>query len=372
MTRRPDRRLGFTMVELLVALTLLSAIGALLLQLVRGSFVLYRDGDRRGDLYSTAIPLLEMLEDDLRSVDPGPDGRLLVLPDAFGVAGEGIFIRLVRSMPGGEQQHGVLRRAGTTVGAGGSYSGRDPGLEERVQIAPPSGLIEVAYALVQEPSDPVGVLTLYRGERAPAHGPGSFFGSQGGDDGWVRKNLQPVATGILGLWLLCQGQETEDWQEEIVIEGSGGQGDSLMTWDSTRGILSSDKFPLALGGASLADSRDDVYPRALRIVLHVARGQRPEAMLRRVVRADRKIIEVNSTEQFPSEDRVIDRYVKVGSEWMLVGNHDKGEAVVQRRCRQSGSSKTVHRIGDPVFVGRVFRKTLSLPAARSWWSGEDR
>ena len=166
--------------------------------------------------------------------------------------------------------------------------------------------------------------------------------------------------------------DVEDGEEEIVIEGSGGQGDSLMTWDSTRGLLSSDKFPLALGGASLADSRDDVYPRALRIVLHVARGQRPEAMLRRVVRADRKIIEVNSTEQFPSEDRVIDRYVKVGSEWMLVGNHDKGEAVVQRRCRQSGSSKTVHRIGDPVFVGRVFRKTLSLPAARSWWSGEDR
>ena len=64
MTRRLDRRLGFTMVELLVALTLLSAIGALLLQLVRGSFVLYRDGDRRGDLYSTAIPVLEMLEDD--------------------------------------------------------------------------------------------------------------------------------------------------------------------------------------------------------------------------------------------------------------------------------------------------------------------
>ncbi|NRA97195.1 MAG: type II secretion system protein [Planctomycetes bacterium] len=372
MTRRLDRRLGFTMVELLVALTLLSAIGALLLQLVRGSFMLYRDGDQRGDLYSTAIPVLEMLEDDLRAVDPGPDGRLLVLPSVFGNAGEGIFIRLVRSMPGGEQQHGVLRRAGTSVGAGGTYSGRDPGLEERSQIAPPSGLIEVAYALVQEPEDPVGVLTLYRGERAPAHGSGSFFASPGSDEGWVRKNLQPVATGILGLWLLCQGQETEDWQEEIVLEGAGGQGASLMTWDSTRGMLSSEKFPLARGGASLADPRDDVYPRALRIVLHVARGQRPEATLRRVLRADRKTIDVNTTEQFPGEENVVDRYVKVGSEWMLVGQHQNGEAVVERRCRRSGSRKTVHRIGEPVFVGRVFRKTLALPAARSWWSGEDR
>lgn len=368
-------RHGFTMVELLVALTLLSAIGALLLQLVRGSFSLYRDGDQRGDLYSTAIPVLELLEDDLRSIDPGPDGRLLLLPEAFGSAGEGLLIRLVRSMPGGEQQHGVLRRAGTTAGASGSYMGTDPGLSERKELAPPSGLIEVAYALVQEPKDPVGVLTLYRGERAPAHGPGSFFGvdgEDGWDDGWVRKNLQPVATGILGLWILCQGQESDGWAEQIVLEGTGGDGDALMTWDSTRGILSSDKFPLARGNSSLADSRDDVYPRALRIVLHVARGQRPEATLRRVLRADRKSIEVNTTEQFPVVDGEVDAYVKVGREWMLVLGHDKGEATVQRRRRKSGSRTAVHGIGDPVFVGRVFRKTLALPAARSFWSGEDR
>ena len=374
MTARRCRSQGFTMVELLISLTILSAIGALLLQLVRGSFELYRDGDQRGDLYSTALPIMELLEDDLRAVDPGPDGRLLVLPDTFGGSGEGLFIRLVRSMPGGEQRHGVLRRAGTTSGASGAYSGSDPGIKERNQLAPPSGLMEVAYALVQEERDPLGVLTLYRGERAPAHGPGSFFAvgsAEGLDDGWVRQNLRPVATGILGMWLLCQGQDAEEWAEDVVINGGGGDGDASMTWDSTRGILSGDRFGLAVGPSSLADARDDVYPRRFRLVLHVARAGRPEATVRRVVRGEHNALEVNTTEQFPS-DQAEDRCIKVGNEWMYVNTSATGRATVRRRIRRSGSRDAAHRVGTPVFVGRVFRKTLALPAARSWWSTEER
>lgn len=368
-TPRPSKlRAGFTMVELLVTLAILSALGGLLLQLVRGSFQLYRDGDQRADLYATATPVLEMVEDDLRAVDPGPDGRLLLLPNAFGTNGEGFLLRLVRSMPGGEQQHRVLRRAGTTPGASGSYSGDDPG-PSRKEIAPPSGLLEVAYALVHEQGDPPGVLTLYRGERAPAHGPGSFFAAGGDamDESWVRQNLRPVATGILGFWILCQSQATEDWAEEIVLEGKGRGTDSMMTWDSTRGLLDRDAFSLALGPGSVADPRDDIYPRAVRLVLHVARGGRPDATVRRTMREDHNAVEVNTTEGFPVGDSD-DKFIKIGGEWMFVTEHDSGRARVQRRRRGSGSRTAIHRAGDDVWVGRTFRKTLALPAARSWWS----
>ena len=364
---------GFTMVELLVTLAILTSIGGLLLQLVRGSFTLYRDGDQRGDLYATATPVLEMVEEDLRAVDPGPDGRLLLLPDAFGKSGSGFLLRLVRSMPGGEQQHRVLRRAGTAPGASGSYNGEDPGLKSRREIAPPSGLLEVAYALIHEQDDPPSLFTLFRGERAPAHGPGSFFGADGDamDEGWVRANLRPVATGILGFWILCQSQKTEDWAEEIVIDGRGGDADGLMTWDSTRGLLSSDQFALARGRRSVADPRDDIYPRAVRLVLHVARGGRSDATLRRVVREDHNRIEVNTTDNFP-KPHTEDRFIKIGVEWMNVTEHESGEARVQRRRRRSGTRTGIHRAGEPVWVGRAFRKTLTLPAARSWWSTEDR
>ena len=147
-------RRGFTLVELLVAIALLATLGTFLVQLVRGCFRMYSEGDRRGDLYHTALHVLEMLEDDLLAIHPGPEGRLLLQTDAFEGrrgAGDGFFLRLVRTAPGGEQAHPHLRHAGTAPGAKESWDGGAPPIEDRATLAPPTGLVEVVYALVQEP-----------------------------------------------------------------------------------------------------------------------------------------------------------------------------------------------------------------------------
>jgi len=372
---RGTRTGGFTILELLAAMALLSALGALLLQLIRGSFDLYQQGDRRGDLYANAIPVFELLEKDLRTVDSGPDGRFLLVADALGGgkgSGDGFLLRMVRTVPGGEQKHFVLRKAGTTPGAESPFTGEDPGLGQRKEIVPPSGLIEVMWALVQDPRDPVGVLTLFRGTRAPVLGAGSYFANEAPDAAWVRANLRPVATGILGLWFLCETQETEDWGEDDVIDGKGDGHLSSLEWDSTRGILSKSRFPLARGASSLLDSRDDVYPRRVRIVLHVARGARPDARLRRMLLPDVQVVELDSTQNFPVDVDERDRYVKIGGEWVLVVDHDGSSARVRRRRRKTGGIKSNHHVGDPVFVGRVFRKTILMPAWRSHWTEEER
>ncbi|MAG57294.1 MAG: hypothetical protein CMJ83_13455 [Planctomycetes bacterium] len=365
---------GFTLIELIAAMALLSALGALLMKLVAGSFDLYEQGDARGDLYATAVPVIEMLEDDLLAVDSGPDGRLLLVTDAFGGSkgrGDGFFLRLIRTMPGGEQQHGVLRKAGSSASPEGVYAGEDPGPADRKTIAPPSGLMEVCWALVQDPRDPAGVLSLYRGTRAPVFAGGSFFADGVTEDvAWVRKSLKPMATGILGLWMMCESQQTEDWGELDILEGRRDGSGATLEWDSTRGLLDKDRFPLSVGPGSVADSRDDVYPRRVRIVIHVARGARPDAKLRRNVLADNTRMSVNSTAGFSALDEPA--YIKVGDEWMKVLDYDGSEITIGRRRRGTDAVKAPHRVGDGVYIGRVFKKTLRLPAWRSYWREEER
>ncbi|HMS16623.1 MAG TPA: type II secretion system protein, partial [Planctomycetota bacterium] len=222
--RRSRNAGGFTLIELMAAMALLSAMGALLVQLVRSSFDMYQEGDLRGDLYANAMPIMEMIEDDLSAVHGGAAGRLLLRTDLFtGRRGHGFLLRLVRTIPGGEQNHPVLRRAGGVPSAEGVYLGSDPGAAERKAIAPPSGLMEVAYALIQEETDPEGLFALYRGERAPVHAPQGFFDAElegSWDEERVRRELKPVAADILGLWVMCLPQGALDWSESEALESA--------------------------------------------------------------------------------------------------------------------------------------------------------
>lgn len=360
---------GFTVIELLVSMALLTGLGALLLQLVRGSFDLYEKGDQRGELYATAVPVLQLLEDDLTAIHGGPEGRLLLIAQTGPGGSEGLLLRLLRTAPGGERHHPVLRPAGTRPDANASYTGSDPGPKDRGQLAPPSGLVEVAYALLQEERDPQGVLTLYRGTRAPALEGDTFFKEDvdGLDTAWVRKNLAPVSTGILGLWILCEAQSTEDWGEEDVMEGKGASHLAFRNWDSTRGMLDREQFPLAVGPASRDDPRDDVFPRRVRVIMQVARGLKPEAVLRRSLIPESQALDLNTTKLFPPTDDG-NLYAKVGGEFMRIERHEGSSAVVTRHRRGTSSKATVHRAGTQVFLGRTFRKTLRIPASRSYWT----
>ena len=68
-TSRPQAG-GFTILELLIAMALLSALGVFLVSLVKNSFDMYTEGDRRADLYQTGIHVLSQLEDDLKASRP--------------------------------------------------------------------------------------------------------------------------------------------------------------------------------------------------------------------------------------------------------------------------------------------------------------
>ena len=177
-----------------------------------------------------------------------------------------------------------------------------------------------------------------------------------------------MASDILGLWLLCFGQESEDWGEMEVLDGKGGDGLSSLVWDSTRGILPRGVFPLAVSPESALDPRDDIFPRRVRILLQVGRAGSPETRIRRSLSSGVEVIEVSSTEDLPPPDEP-DAFIKLGDEWLEITGMDGSAARVRRGRRHTGGAAGRYAPGTPVYAGALFRKTLALPAHRSYFGG---
>lgn len=362
---RPKSARGMTLIELLVSMTLLASLGALVVQLMRNSFELYAAGERRGEYAANAMTVMSRLDDDLRNVATTREGRfVLEKRGGTGVGQPALLLRMVRTAPQGEARHPSLRSSGSVAPSGGVYAGRDPGPQSRPSLAPASNLIEVCYALVQDPAMDDGVLTLYRGERAPVFTPGAtFFDPENSevDVEWVRTQLLPVAAGVLSMHLLCRGPLTDDWNEDAVIEGGTRAGAALGEWDSTRGILPAGSFPFALGEASVSETRDDIYPSHVRVVLTIGRPGRPDARLGRRLMAGTTDLTVDRAERLPrGADE--DRYVKIGHEWAEVTGNESWGAVVARARRRSTAAAS-YEAGTPVYTGKTFRRTTELPAS---------
>jgi hypothetical protein len=359
-----------TILELLLAMALLAALGGFIVQLLRNSFDLYHAGEKRGEYGVNAMVVLGLLEEDLANVAHGPDGRFLLerrrLADTSLNADP--FLRLVRTVPNGDLEHRFLRLAGTKTKPDGEWRGEEPLPESRETLKPASGLMEVCYALLQEPSDDPGVMTLYRGVHTPVLEPGGFFDA--GEDGdaafdaaWVRKFMVPVATGILALDVLCWGPETRDWARPA----RGRRPTSaLETWDSTRGIMES--FPLAVGPASAADTRDDLYPRRVRLVLTITRPGRPDARLARRLGPADGSLSVDATDRLPAE-RDADQDVNVAGEWLTIVKREFGTFQVARSPLQGKNAAITHDAGTPVYVGKTFEQTVNLPDPRPSYEG---
>jgi hypothetical protein len=362
-----------TLLELLIAMTLLASLGGFIVQLLRNSFDLYHAGEKRGEYGVNATVILSLLEEDLANVAHGPDGRFLLerrrLSDI--ALGATPFIRLVRTLPEGDAEHRFMRLAGTKTKPEGEWWGEEPAAESRETLRPASGLMEVCYALVQEGADDPGILTLYRGVHAPVLEPGGFFESSAEgettfDLAWVRKHLRPVATGIISLDVLCAGPETREWGRPSRDRRPTS---ALEVWDSTRGIL--EGFPLTVGPASATDTRDDLYPRRIRLVLTLTRPGRPDARLAKRLGPADETLAVDAPDRLPQEGDA-DQDLNVAGEWMTIVKRDFGSFRVARAPLKNQAAAITHDSGTPVYVGRKFEQTINLPDPRPHYEGVPR
>ncbi len=405
------RRSGITLIELMVAMSIFSVLGLFVFVLMRQSLGIYRSGRGGGELNDKMDQTLRLLEEDLRCTWIGdPDGggvtapfflshdrvSILVAPkgdDPGNVATKtyatgdprSFLLRFARTYPGSERESTVARFAGTRLGSEAYIDGVND-LEESGALSdpkkqsgqaapgllPPENLMEVAWYLDRGPSDAPHTYTLYRVFRSPIGGKGSLLQpdpSKVMTADWLEAHASPVVTGILYFGLVCWSQNTKEWREEDVLSGEGlGRKPndwSELWWDSTRGLY--EPFGLGVGGASLQDTEDDVYPKRLRLVVTFApEGAAAAAALVGDVGTRERSLRISDPELFVEFDAGRGpRHLRIEDEWMEVVAADGPDLQVRRGVR--GTHPARHVSGSAVLAGRSFRRDLIVPAGRSFF-----
>ncbi|MHC4597582.1 MAG: PulJ/GspJ family protein [Planctomycetota bacterium] len=381
MKPKAAERRAFTLVEILVSLSIFVVLGSMLVLALRTGVDTWRNTEDRRLLYEHAQLVLKQIEADLVNMAAprlGEEGNVQVRLLCDLDANRRYRIRFIRTLMG-DMTDPHLRYAGT--GSPEHFDGVLNGRDDRGKsLKPLSGLMEVAYVMDPDPASNI----LYRGVRSPVGGNGSLFRNENLDTrSKVLDRCTPVSDGVLYLGFHFWTQYTTTWKLEPISESLGTACGPERIWDSTRGILPHPKkrgmkgktnvFWLAVGPESADDPVDDVFPRQVQIHLCVAAGGgAPNAKLTTNLDRKDRVIQVDSAAGFPTEDDPdLSRYVRIGTEWIYFQSRTSHTFEARSQTRGArGTKATSHEEGDEVWGGRTFVLTLNIPAHQGYWSGE--
>lgn len=372
-----DPQAGFTILEIVVVMGLLASFVLMLVQLTGSGVEMFAKGQRGQHLADRAMLAARAVEAELgRMVGPAriayepqdPDARMFLGYENIGFARDGEEhdrVQVLRATVGlTEHEETELLKAPI----------RESILEEVGEIDP----IEFEKMLAAElastprfgrgdllmlpwPVDKAGVFfELRRGVFIHNRDEVSImeetdFGSESFPASVVPHVTEVVATGLLHIEFALWSPRSISWGQQ---PASGGP---EYVWDSARAgrlLDPENEFPrhevfgLDLGEYSLRDTRDDVFPRWIRVTLCVARNvhEPPEAFLLDALEADTKTLRLTSVDQLPKTSE--SRYLKIGSEWVkydsVRGNVLSG---IQRGRRNTLARP--HKAGSPVRAGRT-------------------
>ncbi|MGE0711108.1 MAG: type II secretion system protein J [Planctomycetota bacterium] len=400
---RPARARRFSLLEVLVAMSILVVLGTALMVILRGGLNTWRRSEARRESYDMAQSILLQLRDDFGSMlgpveSPLPglgetEARLLCVPEADGRT----TLFLVRSLKA-ENEHPITGHAGSVIGADAVIDQRDDLAEARAaRLRATGGAAEVAWVL-----GPDNV--LYRGVRTPIGPPLSLFAEGGyelapplpemptagaepqapspspspsAEPGVLRPALlRPFARNVIYFECLFRSQYTRTWstrypalREPRDKEVPG----PLDYWDSTRALVSFQgaddrEFHTFLGADSLTDPRDDIFPSAVQVtvVLEEANFAGSSTFLTAPVGAqDTEILVQDPNRIYERSPDGSPRlgYVRIGDEWIEF-DEVRGRAlhVTKRGARRTTPAD--HDLSDEVFAGQSFTVVLECPAWR--------
>ena len=294
---------GFTLVELLIAMSLFVVLSTALIALLTQAFTFLSTGNQGSEVSDKTTDFLRPFKTDLdnllveRSLDPGvPEIRLLsdyVELDADGNNSPDLWAQrlvFVRSTDS-EASDPIARLAGSKPGSKDYATGRnDRDAAEAGTMKAPGGAMEVMYMAVPVDEDDPGIMTLYRGIRMPPGGKGSLFDAKIGNLDDLKAVAEPLLTGVLYFGVTFWAPSTKRWDTDFGRPSSAGPS---LSWDSTRGALPMglrpNEFYYFNGKESLTDPRDDISPRMLRVTFVFERTGRDQEVARLVEGVDDQI-----------------------------------------------------------------------------------
>lgn len=405
-----SRSRRFTLIEVLVAMSILTMLGGALILILRGGLLTWRRSEAKRESFDQAQAVLLQLREDLSAVippydspirDAGNEVEARFLCDRQGNGLPRLF--LVRSIKA-ESEHPITGHAGSTIAADAVIDQRDDLAEAReARLRATGGAMEVAWVLGEG-----GV--LYRGVKTPIGAPHSLFDDTGAYEiapapgsnmptpgagtpppppkgrppasGSTRPALlRPYATNVIYLELRFWTQYTRTWGTAfppLRVAYEDEKPGPLLYWDSTRAIIAPTKKPSPKPAywerqfhtfrsrASRYDPRDDILPSMVRvtIVLGQAAAAKTSTYLTKTVDAKDKELRVQDPAVLDDQGGLL----YIDGEWIKY-DEVRGDKVIVadggRGARWTLPKK--HDGSKPVQVGQTFTAIFDIPAYREDW-----
>ncbi len=356
-----SKRSGFTLIELVLALGLLSLLAIALLQLVDTSLKIWNRTEAGRDLQEMGGTVLDLFAEDLYSIEGGTRGDFVGDWVRFDLDRDGVpgavwpRVRFVRQATAADLWR--LRPRDATGAVRGTV---DP-LER--------GLVEVCWAVLPasqaEPdARPLGM--LWRGQRLVSDVETvSFF-----DKGFFSAankpapgSLELVTGGVL--WF-------EPWfaaQTSIVHDGwtlGDKLSDCASSWDAFRKERPQLEVTyLNTPATGMPEASElPLLPRRVRVMVELERPSDLKLRTRLEHEIDHELtqFDVGDETRLPPSGRMI----LIDEEWMRVGATGRGSVTVQRA--QRGSRATPHDAGVLIHFGNPMSREIPVPVTREDWN----
>jgi hypothetical protein len=347
-----------TLIELLVAFTVLLMLVAALVSLTTRSLEVWTEGETRKDVYDRAQSVLDTLARDLRNVyveaEVYDNGQQLLPPPALGCdldRGRRPRLRFVRTgNPAAVQTGGG---GGAPAGGGGTT------------IIPPmhyGQFWEIAYVMHPDPERNElwrGVRRFTRSKTGTLLNPPDY---QNETDALFSQCFSLVETGVLYVGYRFWTQFTTTWDDSVRIQKLGptsrqASGPETL-WDSTR--MKDNKFFFYRKQFDI-NNPDFVFPEIVQVVAVIETSTPDQHGVKVSEGADEKstFLRLSTTRGLAEAPGM----VKIGTEWIEYGGKtDQDLTNLKRGAR--GTSPATHVAGTGVRFGETFTTEVRLPVFR--------
>ncbi len=393
---RQRQTAGFTLVELLIVMFLLTGFFFFLTQMLSTSLSIWQRGEERVALEERCGTTLRLVSDDFRRLlapGLGADGGRLVATavafadtkpaevdaalqnaQAFDWYPEWRFVTRVNKAEGRRMLEERERERVIAEEGRLDDLSLDERVRERLVDAPPAPPVECALRVLPTNEEHGCYLVLHRDVRllSSTHAAVGAATSQEPKKRWVDGGAlppaaEPLLRNVLHIEALFRSQWTESFDAEV-----GREGGPERCWDSARaGLFASDhpvlNFSLDHSAESAIDARDDIMPSWIQFLVVVDEG--PDAaytaLLAHGIDAATTDIRVEYPERLPPVDEK--GFLKIGAEWIQYRGHDGGNLRSVRRGARFTRART-HAAGARVHAGRQGVIRVPVPVAREYWS----
>lgn len=364
---RNKRIQAFTLVELMMAVALLTVFTLMLVNVLSQSVNVWRTTEQRREILETSRNIMDIISEDLNS---------MYLPESMSITGLLLDydkngkqrLRFLRKISQ-ENIHPVLRYAGTEKSK--KLQHYNLKADKAKKLLAPGGLAEIMYCFVPQEN---GLMGLYRGIQAPIGDKESFFHDKNIDSpAKIKEKCHLLASEILNVEIKCWANTTFTWDTQKQPRRKQKGGPSLV-WDSTKRRITD--FFLFRTGNPLKHAK----PLKMNVTVVLQNGE-PKELLSDILESDTNAFLTNTQGMAGNL-----RYMLVDREWMTYedvskdtvinlqrgiwntkpAEHKRFQIVKRIYYEKWDSQKTTPKTLElqqttKVYIGIPFVKTINLP-----------